>query len=1171
MNSLLYTQSCDRDTFIRIANGIPASFPQGPIPFNLPNPVQQELKKWIFKSNKDVRSPQTICEFFEDMAMDPRFRKDISLTMNSLDRLIYLLDKSNNTQLANRIALLIEKLLLETMKKEGCFLFESSDSKTVAVLRSFAQQSDYLKSFIKDDEMVDEMPQARNPVLELSPPIVSPANEKIKLEKIQGKELERCAEMMSLQSRTPHLVSRKLQALPINELCDLHNAATYLHLEHLEQEILVIFRKNLSQQNWFETYKYAYFGNFNLSLKNLIKEYKENFFEVATVEEKKALAAYLKTKNNNGPALYELSQLYKDGIGVKKNTANEKALLLRAIQLDYFVGPYDSAVAALDAGNYEGAEIILLFHSLADKNYGPAQYKIGYMYENGQGIEVDKWVAEKWFEKAANNNYPEAQYKMGIICREKAELPDNELAAFRWFKKAAFGGHCEASNELGRCYLEGISDIDKSTALGKNKAEIEGFRWYKNAAEKWDRDAMCSVGLCHLKGIGTAKDPAAAIAIFTQAYDVESREAAFHLGQCYELGLAVPPPDKSFMDYYRNAADQGHAEAQNLLGIKLFNDAESATDENEKDELYNEAFQLFCDAEIQDHAEASNYKGHFYENGLISRKDMIRAANAYLKAARANHAEAQYNYGRFCQNGFTFPKDEEMAVVWFQRSANQKNPNGMRELGNCYLLGKGVQIDVQKGLQLLEEAANLKDGEAAYLLGEYYINRNDQEAINWLSFAANLDHSLSQFTLAEFYEIGDAVSQNIEHAIHLYMKASDNGNAEASYRLGTRFFNEDGVEKNLETAFNFFYKAAIKGHIQAQYMVAYCLEMGSGCQKNISDSAHFYLDAAKGNNVEAQCCIARYYELGLGGLVVDHRESFFWYLTAAEQGHVVSQRIVARSFLNGIGTTKDEKKGFQWALKAAEKEDIEAMKLVRRSYALGLGVKKDMKQIFGWSLKLAKKHLPKEQKELADKYFKGIGIEKNDQEGMKWLTEAANKGLDIAEYELGLKLEKLPLVENQKKAVELYQRGVLKGYAPSIARLGVCYEFGYGTDQDSSKAALFYKLSADKENAEGLYLLGLCQLEGKGTEKNPELAFKNIGASAKKGHGNAQHQLGELYECGIGVKQDLEKAIAWYKKAKDKGNPKSRKKLEELVKDKDDDAIAEPSSKRQKLDRAALK
>jgi len=62
-------------------------------------------------------------------------------------------------------------------------------------------------------------------------------------------------------------------------------------------------------------------------------------------------------------------------------------------------GPIEDANAAYQSGDYTKAADIL--RRLAEQSSAQAQYNLGVMYRNGQGVQQDYTEALKWYRKSA--------------------------------------------------------------------------------------------------------------------------------------------------------------------------------------------------------------------------------------------------------------------------------------------------------------------------------------------------------------------------------------------------------------------------------------------------------------------------------------------------------------------------------------------------------------------------------------------------------------------------------------------------------------------------------------------------------------------------------------------------------------------------------------------------
>ena len=111
------------------------------------------------------------------------------------------------------------------------------------------------------------------------------------------------------------------------------------------------------------------------------------------------------------------------------------------------------------------------------------------------------------------------------------------------------------------------------------------------------------------------------------------------------------------------------------------------------------------------------------------------------------------------------------------------------------------------------------------------------------------------------------------------------------------------------------------------------------------------------------------------------------------------------------------------------------------------------------------------------------------------------------------------------------KKGIKKADIKDIFKLGYCYEFGKGTQQDIIKAFYYYNLSANRNHSKSQKNLGYCYEFGRGTEINLEEAFKCYKKSSENNYNNGQYNLALSYEFGRGTEINLEEAFKWYKKS----------------------------------------
>ena len=108
-------------------------------------------------------------------------------------------------------------------------------------------------------------------------------------------------------------------------------------------------------------------------------------------------------------------------------------------------------------------------------------------------MPLDKPQAFQWFLKAANGHkignfdfgIAEAQFNLGIMCRDGEGVTKDKQEAVKWFLRAAQNGDASAQHELGRAY---------ETGVGVLQDKQEAFKWYQKAAYRGDNMAERKVG-----------------------------------------------------------------------------------------------------------------------------------------------------------------------------------------------------------------------------------------------------------------------------------------------------------------------------------------------------------------------------------------------------------------------------------------------------------------------------------------------------------------------------------------------------------------------------------------------------------------------------------------------------------------------------------------------------
>lgn len=101
---------------------------------------------------------------------------------------------------------------------------------------------------------------------------------------------------------------------------------------------------------------------------------------------------------------------------------------------------------------------------------------------------------------------------------------------------------------------------------------------------------------------------------------------------------------------------------------------------------------------------------------------------------------------------------------------------------------------------------------------------------------------------------------------------------------------------------------------------------------------------------------------------------------------------------------------------------------------------------------------------------------------------------------------------------------------------GVCYEKGWGVEQDEKEALSWFRKAAAQENGPAYNSLGNYYRMGTVVTADDKLAFEWYQKGAQAKDAQAMLNLGNCYFYGMGVEKDEKSAVKWWKEAADAGN-----------------------------------
>ena len=104
---------------------------------------------------------------------------------------------------------------------------------------------------------------------------------------------------------------------------------------------------------------------------------------------------------------------------------------------------FDAAVEAYERGDY--ATALAGFQNYAEQGNVAAQFLLGLMYGNGEGVPEDDAEAVRWYRLAAEQGYALAQFLLGLMYGNGEGVPEDDVTAYAWLNIAAAQGQSSAN------------------------------------------------------------------------------------------------------------------------------------------------------------------------------------------------------------------------------------------------------------------------------------------------------------------------------------------------------------------------------------------------------------------------------------------------------------------------------------------------------------------------------------------------------------------------------------------------------------------------------------------------------------------------------------------------------------------------------------------------------
>ena len=347
--------------------------------------------------------------------------------------------------------------------------------------------------------------------------------------------------------------------------------------------------------------------------------------------------------------------------------------------------------------------------------------------------EVDENLsaeAFKWYSKAAELNDVESMREVAHRLYDGIGTPKDAVAAFAMYKKAAQFGNVSAMKITAHMLKAG---------LGCDKDDAESFQWYLKAAEAGNQGATAEVVKLLVQGDTVDKDIAAAEKWLDKLDDQLYRQTIHELTNLDRdnaimwLDKLVARGDVLALKKKADilATKQNFAEALELY-IAAGTSDDSTYDQDVATEAlvqagnihytgdggkqsYKKAFKFYSMAAKKNYIKGRIHVGRMCYHGLGTRQDLMKAMINFNYAAthrerfpfvnRINSVAREYMGRMFDRDENNIVQDTEEAYRWYDAAAtDERNEELIFRLANDYFYGTNVAQDVDRALQLYEEA-----------------------------------------------------------------------------------------------------------------------------------------------------------------------------------------------------------------------------------------------------------------------------------------------------------------------------------------------------------------------------------------------------------------------------------------------------------------------------------
>ncbi|KAG0164094.1 hypothetical protein DFQ28_010813 [Apophysomyces sp. BC1034] len=676
----------------------------------------------------------------------------------------------------------------------------------------------------------------------------------------------------------------------------------------------------------------------------------------------------------------------------------------------------------------------MLYQLATRDQFGPSYYWLGDCLRHGHGVQQSMSDAARWFTKAADEmTDAEAMVRLGMMYEQGEGVPVDKVIAFRYFQKSAEKDHAEGLYKMGMTYWQGFltsvnlhraveyftrSAAQKHTpsywALGQmawenNDWDLAQEWWQKGASQNHVPSARSLAKLLlqikHDDAEAQHNNLMHILDLLTIGAWSNDAESLILLGQVHQMGAVTTSQQRlrSLTGSQPRTIDDGYIDDND-------DDVEEEIALQKQQEEQEVAVQLFERAAALGHVDAMFLAGQAWH----AQEQYAAALEFYERAAAHGHLLSRVMRARYRLEGLGGIKaDPEAGFKELEACAEvDQCADAHNSLAQCYERGLGTAPDDALALRwYLLSAQTTKDAEAMFRIGQMYaqgrvdVQRSDQvsEAWQWYTFAcetqdhpgahyclglyclqgvcgrtpdvaAALDHFLkaakqnnhkAMFKLGQILVLSDdpAYSAEEQHdGIEWLERAAQLGSQDAQRELGKLCHtgkdvdNSCIVEQDFQKAYDLFYRAARQGDHTSMLFLGSYYEHGIHAAPSTETAKEWYRSAIDTNDNDHRWLA----ELAMAQLLHQEKpsqEAYAMFQAAYDHATELSERrstatMLARYDINGWGNVPIRPESFTTIIRLAEAGEHKTFLDAAKCYESGIGVKQNLAKAFAWYSRL---------------------------------------------------------------------------------------------------------------------------------------------------------------------------------------------------------------------------